>query len=73
MADDKGTGPAHHPGARKGEEMSSGEGKEAGRHDVESSSGTGRPAGKSTGRDSTGISPDAENPIDPKSPHMPTP
>jgi len=62
--------PTHHPGARKGEEILDGEGKEAGRHDKEQSS-QGRPAGGSTARDSTSINPDDRNPIDPNSPNLP--
>ena len=66
-------GPAHMPGTRKGEELKEHEGKEPGRHEDESGSGTDRPAGTSSARDSTSVSPDAEEPIDPASPHMPTP
>jgi len=69
---DEGTGPAHQPGSRKGEEMKQGEGKESGRHEG-SETGTGRPVGHSTARDATSINPDAENPIDPQSPKMPPP
>jgi hypothetical protein len=67
---DEGTGPAHQPGSRKGEEMKQGEGKESGRHESGETE-TGRPVGHSTARDSTSINPDAENPIDPQSPNMP--
>ncbi len=67
---DEGTGPAHQPGTRKGEEMTQNEGKEPGRHDS-GQSGAGRPVGRSTARDSTSINPDKENPIDPRSPKMP--
>ncbi len=67
---ESGTGPAHHIGTRKGEEMMGGEGKEPGRHD-KGTSHANRPTGGSTARDSTGVSPDAEEPIDPASPHLP--
>ncbi len=64
----EGTGPAHQPGARKGEEMASH--GEAGREDTGESHAD-RPSGTSTSRVSTSINPDAENPIDPASPIMP--
>ena len=69
---DEGTGPAHQPGSRKGEEMKQSEGQEPGRHESGETE-TGRPAGHSTARDATSINPDAENPIDPQSPQMPPP
>jgi hypothetical protein len=69
---DEGTGPAHQPGSRKGEEMKQSEGKEPGRHE-DGETETGRPVGHSTARDATSINPDAENPIDPQSPKMPPP
>jgi hypothetical protein len=62
--------PSHDGGTGKGEEKSSTEGKESGRHDA-GASHAGRPAGTSTARDSTSINPDAEDPIDPNSPTMP--
>jgi hypothetical protein len=62
--------PAHDAGTGKGEEKSSWEGKEAGRHDL-GTTHAGRPAGGSTARDSTSINPDAREPIDPRMPHMP--
>ena len=62
--------PAHHPGARKGEEISDDEGKEAGRHD-KGQTGQDRPVGGSTARDSTRINADDRNPIDPNSPNLP--
>jgi len=71
MAEDKGdTTPTHHPGARKGEEVVQGEGKESGRHDA-GETGAGRPSGGSTSRDSTRINPGNEDPIDENSPNMP--
>jgi hypothetical protein len=62
--------PAHDSGTGKGEEKSSTEGKEGGRHDLGETHAD-RPAGGSTARDSTTINPDSENPIDPTSPKMP--
>lgn len=64
--------PSHDMGTGKGEEKSSMEGKEAGRHDAGTTHAD-RPAGTSTARDSTSINPDAEDPIDPDSPNMPAP
>ncbi|HET9529072.1 MAG TPA: hypothetical protein VFQ92_01880 [Blastocatellia bacterium] len=64
------SGPTHHPGARKGEEILEDEGKEPGRQD-KGETGKGRPAGGSTARDSTKINPEDRNPIDPESPNMP--
>lgn len=63
-------GPAHDPGTRKGEEITSDDGKEAGRH-KKGETGAGRPAGGSTARDSTSINPEDAGPIDPDSPNMP--
>ncbi len=60
------TGPAHTPGARKGEEIVQREGEEPGR--VETTGGD-HPTGKSTARHATGIDP--QDPIDPKSPKLP--
>jgi hypothetical protein len=68
--DDQATGPAHHTGTRKGEQMPSDANKEPGRRDT-GTNPAGRPTGKSTPRFSTGINADAENPIDPKSPYLP--
>lgn len=45
--------------------------KEAGRHDTGTKGGANRPTGKSSARDSTGINP--KTPIEPNSPHIPTP
>jgi hypothetical protein len=64
--------PAHGMGTGKGEEKSSMEGKEDGRHDTGTTHAD-RPAGVSTARDSTGINPEEKDPIDPNSPHMRTP
>jgi hypothetical protein len=62
--------PQHHPGARKGEDVRSQDGKEPGRYDADSS-GKNRPSGGSTARDSTRINPQDAEAIDPKSPRMP--
>lgn len=62
--------PTHEPGTRKGEELADTDGKEAGRFDT-GETGADRPAGGSTARDSTGINPEDEQPIDPDSPNMP--
>jgi len=70
MPEDKASpGPAHQPGAPKGEEKPKKEGKEAGRRTT-GTRGAKRPAGKSAARDSTGINP--RDPVDPQSPHLPT-
>ena len=61
--------PTHQPGTGKGEEY--GKGQESGRHESGATGKAKRPAGKSTGRDSSSASP--KNPVDPNSPHMPTP
>jgi hypothetical protein len=61
--------PTHTPGTGKGEEY--GKGQEPGRRSEESTGKAKRPAAKSTGRDSSSVSP--QNPVDPNSPHMPTP
>ena len=66
----KSKSPSHDSGTGKGEEKSSTEGKESGRHDTGTSHAD-RPSGSSTARDSTTINPDAEDPIDPNSPTMP--
>jgi hypothetical protein len=54
--------PAHTPGTAKGEERVMRHGREPGRGD--------RHAHR-TARDSTSINPEAENPIDPRMPHLP--
>lgn len=69
--DERSTSPSHDAGTRKAEEMGGGS-DEAGREDTGTTE-TGRPTGSVTGRYSTGINPDAENPIDPESPEMPPP
>lgn len=61
--------PTHHSGTGRGEELGSEE-AEAGRQDT-GTSGAERPRGTGSGRISTGINPDAENPIDPEMPNMP--
>ncbi len=53
--------PADEPGASRGENKMENEGKGPGRDEVDM-----RPA-----KDSTGINPDKEEPIDPQMPHMP--
>jgi len=65
--------PAHTPATGKGEEKPMTEGKEPGRKDTGTTGGAERPAGKTTGQSSTGINPEKENPVDPESPHLPTP
>jgi len=67
----KSSKPTHTPGTSKGEEVLNKEGKEAGRYDSGTTGKAKRPAGKSTGRDSTSLNP--SNPVDPNSPHLPTP
>lgn len=62
--------PAHGQGTAKGEEKSTMEGKEAGRHDHDDTQ-DGPPAGGSTARDSTSINPEDHGPIDPEMPNMP--
>jgi hypothetical protein len=61
--------PAHTSGARKGEEHAI-SGSEPGRHE-RGTSHANRPHGIRTARDSTGINPEAREPIDPSMPHMP--
>ncbi|MGB8507499.1 MAG: hypothetical protein WCD76_03760 [Pyrinomonadaceae bacterium] len=63
--------PSHDAGTAKGEEKSSMEGKEPGRHDHDEDAGGERPAGGSTARNSTSINPEDRDPIDPNSPNMP--
>lgn len=65
--------PSHTPGTGKGEEKRKTQGKETGRQDVDSTGEANRPAGTTTAQTSTGINPDKENPVDPASPHLPTP
>lgn len=65
-----GTAPTHSPGTRKGEEIASEDGKEAGRDDS-GTSGADRPTGTSTARDSTGINPEDVESKDPNAPNMP--
>lgn len=65
--------PAHTPATGKGEEKPMTEGKEPGRKDTGTTGQADRPAGKSKGQASTGINPDKEQPVDPESPHLPTP
>ena len=62
--------PSHDIGTGKGEEKSTFEGKESGRHDTGTSHAD-RPAGGSTARDSTSINPHDKEPIDPEMPDMP--
>jgi hypothetical protein len=64
--------PSHDAGTGKGEEKSSTEGKESGRHDGGTTHAE-RPTGGSTQRDSTSINPEDRDPIDPNSPNFPTP
>lgn len=59
----------HTPGTGKGEEKGLMD-QEEGRHD-KGTSHAGRPAGERTARDSTGINPKKEEPIDPRMPNMP--
>ncbi|MGI9060557.1 MAG: hypothetical protein ACR2H5_18490 [Ktedonobacteraceae bacterium] len=65
--------PVHQPGTGKGEEKPKTEGKEAGRHNTGTTGEANRPAGKTTAQTSTGVNPTKENPVDPESPHLPTP
>lgn len=62
--------PGHDSGTGQGEEKSSTQGQESGRHDLGQSHAD-RPAGVRTARDSTGVDADEHEPIDPKMPHMP--
>lgn len=64
----KASAPAHHPGARKGEEIKEDEGQEPGRQET-NSTGAERPSGTSTARDATRVDP--QDPIDPDSPKLP--
>ena len=65
------TNPAHQPGTGKGEERAKQEGQEAGRKDTDTTGQAERPAGTSTPEASTGVNP--KGPVDPQSPHLPTP
>lgn len=68
---DKGTDlPAHDLGTGKGEEMSSAQGKEAGRHDTGKDE-AGRSTGTSTARNSSSVNVEEKEPIDPAMPNMP--
>lgn len=66
--DSKRTAPGHTPGTGKGEQYA--DQNEPGRQETGRTQ-TGRPTGKSDARFSTGINPQDENPIDPKSPELP--
>lgn len=70
MDEQSSTGPAHQPGTHKGEELEKAEGPEVGRED-KFTDATGSPTGTTSARNSTGINPDAEDPIDPSMPLMP--
>lgn len=63
--------PAHTPGTGKGEEKKKKEGTEEGRRDTGTTGKAKRPAGKTTASESTGVDP--KGPVDPESPHLPTP
>jgi len=65
--------PAHTPGTGSAEEKPRTEGREPGRQDTGTTGKASRPTGKTTGQESTGVNPDKENPVDPASPHLPTP
>jgi hypothetical protein len=61
---------SHQTGSMKGEEQIENQGAEAGRVD-ERIDESGRPTSTRTARDSTGINPEDEDPIDPAMPPMP--
>jgi hypothetical protein len=61
--------PAHTPGVSQGNEPGGIEG-DPGLYET-GETGAGRPTAKSTARKSTGINPEARNPIDPNSPSLP--
>ena len=63
--------PVHQPGTGKGEEKVKEDGKQTGRKNTGTTGKAERPTGTSTGKDSTGINP--KDPVDPESPHLPTP
>jgi hypothetical protein len=60
---------AHTPGVSQGNEPGGIEG-DPGLYET-GETGAGRPTAKSTARKSTGINPEARNPIDPNSPSLP--
>ena len=61
--------PAHTPGVSQGNEPG-GIANDPGLYET-GETGMGRPTAKSTARKSTGINPEARNPIDPNSPNLP--
>jgi hypothetical protein len=61
--------PAHTPGVSQGNEGGGIE-NDPGLYET-GETGAGRPTAKSTARKSTGINPEARNPIDPNSPNLP--
>ena len=67
--DTKPDAPAHTPGIPQGNEPGGIEG-DPGLYET-GETGVGRPTAKSTARKSTGINPEARNPIDPNSPSLP--
>jgi hypothetical protein len=67
--DTKPDAPAHTPGVSQGNEPGGIEG-DPGLYET-GETGAGRPTAKSTARKSTGINPEARNPIDPNSPSLP--
>ena len=67
--DTKPDSPAHTPGVSQGNEPGGIEG-DPGLYET-GETRAGRPTAKSTARKSTGINPEARNPIDPNSPNLP--
>ena len=67
--DTKPDAPAHTPGVSQGNEPGGIKG-DPGLYET-GEAGVGRPTAKSTARKSTGINPEARNPIDPNSPSLP--
>ena len=63
--------PAHTTGTGKGEEKKKKEGTKSSRKDIGTTGKAKRPAGKTKANESTGVDP--KGPIDPNSPHLPTP
>ena len=61
--------PAHTPGVSQGNEPG-GIKNDPGLYET-GETGAGRPTARSTARKSTGINPEARNPIDPNSPNLP--
>jgi hypothetical protein len=61
--------PSHTPGVSQGNEGGGIE-NDPGLYET-GETGAGRPTAKSTARKSTGINPEARNPIDPNSPNLP--